>query len=209
MKINRSGFITNYLVSGPRAVDFTNTESDSNQLRYEQYLRTIVADRELKLPEKEIALGGISELGLPWQYYYSYGNWFVDESTFYSILQKVELDAVTGLLVESDMEIPVVFWTYAAITVWCNEEKVCQIDTPVYKPIQKKKTVLRLTRGYNQIYIKLQTLGVRDTRTLFGIQLVGEMAEEEQYVGKQRHLQVILPDYAHTEPLFQIEKWLE
>lgn len=204
MRVNRCGFITNYLVSGPRAMDFINDESDSNQLRYEQYLRTIVAKPCREVPERTVRLGAVSTLGLPWEYYYSYENWFVDKSNFYSTLQKVELDAVTELDAGEDMEIAAVFWTYAALTVWCNGECICVIDTPVYKPIQKYETVLKLRKGTNQIYIRLQTLGVRDTRTLFGIQILPDSRRESD----MDQVRVTLPDPEHTEPLYGLEQWL-
>ena len=59
------GFLTNYLVSGPRETGFINHESDDNQLRYETYLRSIVADKSGTLPEGPVALGETSRLGMP------------------------------------------------------------------------------------------------------------------------------------------------
>lgn len=198
MKLNRCGFITNYLVSGPQVTDFRNSDHDSNQLRYEQYLRTIAAEKCESGPAGEIKLGEPGRLSLPWEYYYSYGNWFVDKSTFYSTLKKVELDAVTELLAGDDMEVTAVFWSYAAITVWCSGSVVCEIPDPVYKPIQKRQVTLKLNKGINQIYVRLQTLGVRDTRTLFGIQLTGDRGQ----------VQIGLPDREKTDALYQTEKWL-
>ncbi|WP_066718828.1 hypothetical protein [Clostridium sp. Marseille-P299] len=198
LKLNKAGFITNYLVSGPKETDFLNNETDDNQLRYEQYLRTIVADQNVCLSEGEIQLGKDSSLGMPWRYYYHYGNWFVDESTFYSTLQKVELDAVTRIDVVQDLKVEAIIWSYAAIDVWCNQARICNMHSPVYKPIQKVKTVLDLKKGSNQIYIKLQTLGVRDTRTLFGIQILNH----------QNQIQISLPDQKHTDELIHAEQWL-
>ncbi len=197
--LNRSGFLTNYLVSGPKETDFINHETDDNQLRYEKYLRSLVAGRPMSPPEEAAVLGENSRLGMPWRYYYHYGNWFVDESTFYSTLQKVELDAVTGILVERDLTVKAVVWSYAAVAVWCNGELVCHMDSPVYKPIEKKTMELRLKKGINQIYISLQTLGVRDTRTLFGIQIKDHESE----------IAVILPDEEKTDELVRAETWLD
>ena len=198
LKLNRTGFITNYLVSGPKETDFLNNETDDNQLRYEQYLRTIVADQNVSLPEGEVQLGKDSSLGMPWRYYYHYGNWFVDESTFYSTLQKVELDAVTQIDVVKDLKVEAIIWSYAAVDVWCNQQHVCNMHSPVYKPIQKEKTVFDLKKGSNQIYVKLQTLGVRDTRTLFGIQILDH----------QDQIQISLPDEKHTDELIHAQQWL-
>lgn len=199
LKLNRTGFITNYLVSGPKETDFINKETDDNQLRYEQYLRTIVADRDEIRPDKDICLGENSRLGLPWRYYYHYGNWFVDESTFYSTLKKVELDGVTDIYVERDMEIRAAVWSYCAVKVWCNDTVACEIHTPVYKPIRKEEALLKLKKGRNRIYVRLQTLGVRDTRTLFGIQILEHTSE----------ISIGLPDEEKTGMLAGLEQWLK
>lgn len=197
--LNRAGFITNYLISGPKETEFINDETDDNQLRYEQYLRTIVAKKHLSLPSSDIRLGAESRLGLPWQYYYHYGNWFVDESRFYSTLQKVELDGVTRIHVNRDQKVQAAVWSYGAVDVWCNAVHICHMDTPVYKPIRKKVIVLELKKGMNQIYVILQTLGVRDTRTLFGIQILDV----------QDQITVSLPDEEATDELVKTEGWLE
>ena len=199
LHLNRTGFLTSYLVSGPRETDFINDETDDNQLRYETYLRSLVADHDETIPEAAVALGENSRLGMPWRYYYHYGNWFVDESTFYSTLQKVELDAVTFVEVEKDITVQAVVWSYAAVKVWCNGEKVCSMDTPVYKPIRKEAMELHLKKGVNRIYVGLQTLGVRDTRTLFGIQILDCRDE----------ITVALPDEEKTDELVRIENWLD
>ena len=198
LHLNRSGFLTNYLVSGPRETDFINHETDDNQLRYEKYLRSLVADKRMTFPEGPVVLGETSRLGMPWRYYYHYGNWFVDESTFYSTLQKVELDAATGIMVERDLTVKAVVWSYSAVEVWCNGEPVCHMDPPVYKPIRKETMELQLKKGANQIYVSLQTLGVRDTRTLFGIQILNHTAD----------ITVVLPDEEKTDELVRTENWL-
>lgn len=200
LNLNREGFITHYLVTGPKAADFAaHGEEDRNQLKYEQYLRTVVADRDEIQPERDIFLGKISRLGLAWRYYCRYGNWFVDESTFYSTLKKIELDGTTELWVQEDMEVRAAVWSYCAVRVWCNHAVVCEIQTPVYKPIRKEEAVLKLKKGLNRIYVRLQTLGVRDTRTLFGIQILE----------KSHKIKVTLPDEKRTGELIKLERWLK
>lgn len=198
LKCNRMGFITNYLISGPRETDFIHESRDDNQLRYEQYLRTIVADRDEIKPDKDVCLGKNSRLGLPWRYYFQYGNWFVDESTFYSTLKKVEMDGVSGIYVEQDLKVRAAVWSYCAVTVWCNAAVVCEVHTPVYKPIIKEETVLELKKGWNRLYIRLQTLGVRDTRTLFGIQILENSSK----------INVVLPHEKGCRVLTEMERWL-
>ena len=42
--LDRQGFVNHYMISGPAVVPFFSQERDSNQLRYEAYLRSIVAE---------------------------------------------------------------------------------------------------------------------------------------------------------------------
>ena len=198
-RLNSEGYITQYLISGLKEEAFIDHTSDENQLRYEKYLRSIVSDTYVNEPEQDIKLNGVSVLGTPWKYYYNYGNWFVDLSTFYSTLTKVEMDASTQLKVDEDMEIRIAVWSYASIDMWCEGEHVCMMNPPVYKPIKKQTVVLKLKKGINRLYMRLQTLGVRDTRILFGIQILDRMED----------IRVVLPDGEHTDDVLACAKWLD
>ena len=177
-RLNSVGFIQQYLIAGLREEAFIDHTKDTNQLRYEKYLRSIITRKQDQEPGNGVVeLGKTSTLGLPWRYYYNYENWFVDLSTFYSTLTRVEMDACTLLKVEEEMEVKACIWSYASVDLWCNGEHVGGMEPPVYKPIRKQEILLKLKRGENRIYVRLQTLGVRDTRTLFGIQIM-ERREE-------------------------------
>lgn len=195
---SESGFITQYLVSGLKETPFQAESRDENQLRYEKYLRSIVTEKRDMRPEGEIKLGEMGSFSLPWRYYYNYGSWFVDLSTFYSVLTKVELSACTVLEVLEDMEVRAAVWSYASLDIWCGEEKVCTMTPPVYKPIRRQEMTLHLKKGRNLLFISLQTLGVRDTRTLFGIQLL-ERTED---------ICVTLPDEEKTRPVMESARWM-
>lgn len=193
MKLNNQGFITHYLISGPIETEYQDTHRDSDQLRYEHYLRSKIADEALEKPNKKIVLGQVSELDRPWEYYYSYGNWFVDRSTFYPILRKIEFYAVTHLEVYKNCKISATLWTYGACEIWVNDYLVCKVKEPVYKPIKKQEIVLPLTEGENEIFIRFQNLGVRDTRNIFGIQIKDKEAE----------VAVKLPDWTRSKQMVQ------
>lgn len=193
-------FIMKYLTSGPRETEYVNELNEDNQLSYEKYLRSVIADHPMKKPKNDICLGKYSDIDEPWQYYYDHGNWFVDFSSFYSVLNRVEMLAVTGLYSEVPKTIKTTLWSYAAVSVWCNGELAASIDVPRYKPICKKEMLLELNRGYNEILIRLQTLGVRDTRTIFGIEL------NDNY----NDVQVMLSDnYGDLDTIKKLEDWLD
>lgn len=198
-RLNQYGFIEHYLVSGVSVRDFSCGIRDDNQLRYEQKVRKVIANHKKKLEAGAIKVGEDSRLGCPWEYCYSYGNWFVDRSDFYPLVKKIELDAATVLEAEEGMEITLDLWSYAAVDLWLNGAYIGGIDHPAYKPIQRKTLGMKLEKGKNQVYIRLQNLGVRDTRTLFGLQVVS---------GNQEKLRVSLPDWEHSAPLAEAGTWL-
>lgn len=198
--LSGSGFITSYMISGPYITDKTDHTTDSNQLRYEKYLRSTIANTYEYGESKKIRIGADSELGMPWEYYNSMGNWFVDVSDFYSLLKKIDLLAAVDLKVEGkkEVEVSACLWTYAAVDLWLNGEHICKAQNPVYKPILSIPVKLKLRTGKNLLYIRMQNLGVRDTRNIFGIQLLDNLDK----------VTVALPDEKGVKPFEQISLWL-
>lgn len=170
----KDGYINHYLISGPLITAFENSYVDKNQLKYEEYLRTCVVDRHLRGVDKEIQIGKESSLGLKWAYYYATNSVFVDKSAFYSKIVKVEMLASTVLVVEKDRSVEANIWSYGAIELWINDTNVLKMGQPTYYQIAKEKVMLHLKQGENRLFINLQNLGVRDTRNVFGIQLLND-----------------------------------
>ncbi|MDY4610999.1 MAG: hypothetical protein SPD11_10340 [Sphaerochaetaceae bacterium] len=170
--MDKTFFLDSFLVSGPVETLYHDAAVDRDQMRYEKYLRSRIAKKDIEYPGRFSNMDGTGLCGKPWHYHFSYGNAFVDYSSFYSMLTSITLDACTMLHSERNVEKKLVLWTYAAVTVWCNGEKVCEIDTPVYKPMLKRDFTVKLDEGENEIYVVLQNLGVRDTRTIFGIEVL-------------------------------------
>lgn len=160
-------FISHYLTSPlVEKAYIPPVRTHASLMRYEKHLRSLIAYKDLAYPDEE----------QKWSYYYSHGNWSVDFSTFYSTLTYVSFDAKTYLQPPKRGSYSLTLWTYAAVTVWCNGRKVCSIEEPVYKPIMKRAFTVELGEGRNELYIRLQTLGVRDTRMLFGIEIPAELS---------------------------------
>ncbi len=197
-ELNRNGYITKYLIAGRREQKFENSNRDINQLRYEKYLRGQVADHVPLEWSGPVRIGEESPIGEPWRYYYSNGNIFVDDSCFCLELRRVELLGATKLIVERDLDADVFIWSYGALDVWLNGEEAARIEKPVYKPISRKKAVFSLKQGENDLYVRLQTLGVRDTRVSFSI----------QFLNHREEIRVQLPDGEGTEPYVRAEEIL-
>lgn len=170
--LNKSGFITQYLYSGKKESLIEDKHQDTNQLRYEKYLRSIIAKHKpINLPE-HVQMGELCDLGMPWKYFYSHENSFLEMSSFYLELRRVDAYAYTELVVQEDMTVETAIWSCCAVDLWVNEEAVGGLERPVYKPIQSVRVKLPLKKGVNRLFARLETLGVRDTRISLGIQIL-------------------------------------
>ena len=172
---NSSGYVCNWLISGNYITTPEINFSNPNQLKFEKDLRAIISEDTLKTPPKDIGIGNDGIMGLPWKYYMAGNNWFIDTSTFYHLLKKVELYAYTELICEENILVNAKLRTFAAIDLWVNDKQVSRIKCPVYKPINNLDVVLDLKKGKNTIFIRMQNLGVRDTRNIIGLQLLGDL----------------------------------
>lgn len=203
-RLSGDGFIPKWLIAGPVVRPFSVDEKMDDQLAFERYMRTRVADSSLARPPLGIGLGQPAFEDRPgigsahWRYRRGEGDRFVDVSTFYSLPAKVELYACADLISETERTARAVLWTYAAVDLWLNGERIGGIDAPVYKPIRRLELKLALRKGENRLFARMQNLGVRDTRSLFGIQLT------EGTEG----LSVALPDRGATDPICRADDWL-
>ncbi len=195
---NSSGYICHWLVTEPKEELYYPDFFLSNQLQFEKKLREQIADDALQAPPSEIVLGQPAFEGYKWQYYNAGNNWFLDLSKFYHSLTKVEYWAATRLVADVPRSVSARVWTYEAVDLRLNGEKIVSIKEPVYKPIRWADVTLALKAGENELFARLQDLGVRDTRNIFGIQLLGDISG----------LTVSLPDPEHSLKLAEAEAWL-
>lgn len=169
--LDRQGFITHYMVCGPKVDPFFSEMRDKNQLRYEAFLRSLIA-RHIPVPHSgHVCIREDGRLGMPWRFYGGQDCAFVNLSEFYPVMQRVQFDACTVLTVPQDMEIRAMVWSYAAVDVYCNDHLIGGISAPVYKPIEHSEVTLPLRKGSNVIYLACEALGVRDTRSIVGLQI--------------------------------------
>ena len=187
--LDREGFVTAYMVSGPKVSPFFSEERDNNQLRYEAHLRDIVPQHPKLTNTESISMKENSRLGLPWRFVGGKDCAFVNCSDFYSTMQRVAFDVATALIVPADFDVQAVLWSYAAVDVYCNGIRIGGLEHAVYKPIGRAKICLPLKAGKNVIYFACETLGVRDTRSVVGLQII---------TGKDKIL-VTLPDEEMTK----------
>ena len=73
-KLGLDGFVTHFMVSGPQEEPYFNEAKDKNQLRYEAYLRSVIAEHKPVGETGEILVGAKSRLNEEWKYYYDSGQ---------------------------------------------------------------------------------------------------------------------------------------
>ncbi|RAV04722.1 hypothetical protein [Paenibacillus sp. YN15] len=191
-------FIPYYLISGPVLTEWQEGPPDKNQLRYEKRLRSIVARRGGRpAPSGSIRLGGVSELGTPWELCRTAGG-FISFPLFSPTPHRVELLASAVLEAGTELAVPAVLWTYAAVEVWLNGRLAAAVDEPVYKPIRRLELRLELKPGENLLILRMQNLAIRDTRNIMGVELQGEMGQ----------VRFRLPDGERARPMLELDRWL-
>lgn len=186
----QDGFIRHYLYTGRKESEFSCDVREIDQLLSEKLMRAAAARHEPLTPPQAPCLGEPSPIGPVWKYYYSHDNIFVDDAAFYEELCRVELHAATGLVVHNPARVTLRLWSYAAVDVWVDGAPVCTLQNPVYKPIQYKDFTLDLSAGFHLLYLRLENLGVRDTRVSFAVQVIDGADAVE----------VELPDAGHCAP---------
>ena len=197
--LDREGFITHYMISGPRVTPFACAERDTNQLRYEAYLRSIVAEHPALSGAEHVSALENSRLGLPWHFQGGRDGAFINLSDFYADMRRVAFDAATALIVPREIKVRAVLWSYAAVDVYLGGVKAGGLRQPVYKPIGRAEITLPLRPGKNVLYLACEALGVRDTRSVVGIQILDSRDE----------IRVTLPDEQLAEAAAPALNFLE
>lgn len=186
-KPDGQGFICHWLVSGPvlGEVDASNPALPADQFAREDALRAAFArrPRPTDVPAR-VRAGVPGRLGRPWRFVGGRDGAFVNLSAFYPTLCVLRFDAATALKVPGAVSVEAALWSYAAAVVYLNGEMIGEIPAPRYAPIQRATLKLDLRAGSNLLYVACETLGVRDTRSVFAVQLISPPNE----------LQITLPD---------------
>ncbi len=175
--LDRQGFVHHYMVSGPKVTPFYSEERDKNQLRYEAHLRAVVAEHAPLADTEKVCAGRESRLGMPWHFQGGKDTAFINLSDFYADMRRVAFDAATALYSAKAQAVRAVIWSYAAVDVYCNGAAVGSLRAAVYKPIGRLELTLPLKAGKNVVYFACETLGVRDTRSVIGLQIEAYDAE--------------------------------
>lgn len=201
LRPNEAGFIQHWLISGCKEEPYTTDYVNPNQLEFEIKVREKIADDSLKaVPNIRYGEPGLA--GCPWRYYPMFNNWFVDQYKFHHLLSRVELYASTILCVPQARKLNVRVWTYAAAELWLNGCKQIAITKAIYKPMNYVDASLSLNAGENEVFVRLQNLGVRDTKTIFGLQILDDYDDVSI---KTHDFDIVGPIIAAEKELLQVK----
>jgi len=188
------GYVRHWLIAGPQLTPYAGPGGSDD------FMRRSAADNAVVRPPRDAALGSPGPFGQPWRFYCPGANYFVECSAFHHQLQVIDLYAATEVNVPADRAARARFWACGTADLWVNYTHLCRYDVPRYMYPGATQVTLPLTRGVNRLCVRLQCLGLRDTRTLFGLQLLDGAVE----------VAILLPGPAEpTAQLAQAEQWLQ
>ena len=165
------GYIRHWAIVGPSKTPYTGPPDSDDGMRRR------AADPAIVVPPADVAIGRPGPFGEKWRFYWPGWNAFVEQSAFYYQLEVLDLYAATHVHVPSQRTAPCRLWALGTADVWVNGEHLVRESVPKYMFPSATAVELPLREGANQLCVRLQALGVRDTRVLFGLQLL-EGAEE-------------------------------
>ncbi|HUT33809.1 MAG TPA: hypothetical protein VNE39_10030 [Planctomycetota bacterium] len=187
------GYLRHWLAAGPRRTPYAGPSGSDDEMR-----RAAVAPT-FGEPPRDAALGQPGPTGQPWRFYAPGQNAFVECSGFSSLLEVLDLWALTDVHAPADASLAARLWACGTADLWVNGAHVLRHDVPRYMYPEAVALNLPLRRGANRLCARLHVLGVRDTRMLFGLQALEGAAG----------LAIRLPgDPLATERLAEAERWL-
>jgi len=186
---NQRGYLRQWLVAGPKETPYTGLPLPEHVMRRE------ALDYSRAKPPATAAIGQPSPFGGTWEFHYPGGNDFVEFSTFYRNLCVVEYWAFTEIVVSAAGERSARFWAAGAADLWVNDKHVTQLNVTRSRNADCMDLTLSLQKGVNRLCVRLQCLGLRDSRILFGLSLA-----------KTTGVRIVLPG---AQPIANATKWLD
>jgi len=159
------GYVRHWLVAGPRRKPYQGPSGSDDEMRL------AALDATVGEPPSDAALGQPGPLGDAWRFHAPGQNIFVECSGFSSLLEVLDLWAVTDLLAPA-ASLAARFWACGTADLWVNGAHLLRHSVPRYMYPEPADFALPLRKGANRLAVRLQALGVRDTRMLFGLQVL-------------------------------------
>ncbi|MDA3872998.1 MAG: hypothetical protein PF795_03455, partial [Kiritimatiellae bacterium] len=162
-ELSSLGAIRHWLVAGPQCTPYAGPPGS------DQELRTNSLDYTTSTPPPKGCLDDDGPYGLPWTYHDPGRNEFVEFSTFYTRPTVLNYWAFTEIMVPTEGDRTVRFWSAGAADLYVNGTHLKRLNITRYRNPDSALITLPLHAGLNRLCVRLQCLGMRDTRILFGL----------------------------------------
>lgn len=162
------GFLKHWLIAGP-----TERPYLGDTTRGDDAMRSEAIDPSIMEPPADLSLGTEGPDGCIWECHDPQLNVFVERSSFWHSLSHVNCWFATEMDVEEDTTLEAWLWAAGCADLYCNGNHLSRLNCHRYMYPQRKRIEIPLSKGKNLLTVRLQVLGLRDSRYLFGIQLEG------------------------------------
>ncbi|MCC5843070.1 MAG: hypothetical protein JJU05_02335 [Verrucomicrobia bacterium] len=178
-ELSTRGSIRHWLVSGIQSTPYAGPPGTDRDLR------TNSLDDSTAPPPPPARLGEPGPFGTPWTCHDPGRNEFVEFKNFFRQPAVAEFWAFTEIESPETEERTARLWSAGAADLYVNGTHLKRLKVTRYRNPDSAAVTVPLKKGVNRLWVRLQCLGLRDTRMLFGI-----------FVERPEDLQVLLPGAA-------------
>lgn len=159
------GFLRYWLATGLTETPYTGPADQGDDA-----MRWGAIDTQIVSPPADFALGQAGPGGEAWALHQPGHNVFVERSSFWFSLMHVDTWFATTLHSDEEMMLTAWLWAAGCADLYCNGEHIARNNCPRYMYPKRERVELPLVKGVNKLVVRLQVLGLRDSRFLFGLQ---------------------------------------
>jgi len=135
------GYLRHWVVAGPARRPYTGPSGSDDEMRL------AAVDPKIVEPPGDTALNAPGPFGQTWRLYHPGANVFVECSSFYSLLEIIDLYAVTEVHTPAEVALPARFWACGTADLWVNDEHLLRHDVPRYMYPEAAPIALPLRHG--------------------------------------------------------------
>ncbi len=170
---DETGYIRHWLVIPEHTAPYEGEPGSDPDLRKR------IIDPVIGPAPSNASIGAVGPYEHLWEFYDPGRNIFVEQSSFWHNLSVLNTFGTTHLYPPTDGSYRVRFWSCGAGDLWIDGNHVARNLGIRYMYPDPVEVTLELKEGCNEISARVQALGVRDTRLLFGLQVLDRAAEFE------------------------------
>jgi hypothetical protein len=171
----RNGYIDNWLVAGPQAIEVTDLErftGDDFKLQIARhYYEDDAGITRAPLENAKFSVGGDEEL--TWRYFRCADDHFVDLTAFYHICHYLRGWAFARLVSPAAQQVTLVLTTNGPADVWLRDQHVHRQEHFYHQLPHSVSFPATLEEGPNDILVRVEEVATRECPYAMALQIVG------------------------------------